>query len=79
MAKKVTKKVDVKKVSKMEVSQIIRELFEEKGIEVGNGQDYGMTEGTLILAMEKCDIQIKLITPKAGLDRYELLEEEDEE
>lgn len=79
MAKKTVKKVDVKKVSKMEVSSLVRELFEGLGIEVGNGVDYGMTEGTLILTMDKCDVQVKLITPKSGIDRYEKLEEEEEE
>lgn len=77
MAKKVVKKVDVKKVTKLEVSEIIREMFTEKGIEVGTGADYGMTEGTLILKLEKCDVQVKLITPKAGIERYEVLEDEE--
>ena len=76
MAKKVVKKIDVKKVSKLEVSGIVKTLFEERGIEVLNGQDFGMTEGTLILRMEKTDIQVKLITPKTGIERYEVLEEE---
>ena len=77
MAKKIVKKIDVKKVAKLEVSEIVREMFEEKGIVVLNGQDFGMTEGTLILRMEKTDIQVKLITPKSGLERYEVLEEEE--
>ena len=77
MAKKIVKKIDVKKVAKLEVSEIVREMFEEKGIVVLNGQDFGMTEGTLILRMEKTDIQVKLITPKSGLERYEILEEEE--
>ena len=79
MAKKVTKKVDFKKAAKAGVSTQIREFFENQGIEVGNGVDYGCTDGTLVLHMEKCDVQVKLITPKAGLERYELLEEEEEE
>lgn len=79
MAKKTVKKVDVKKVAKMEVSTQIATLFEELGIKVGAGVDYGFTEGTLVLSMEKCDVQVKIITPKAGVDRYDLLEEEEEE
>lgn len=79
MAKKTTKKVDVKKVTKLEVSNQVATLFEEMGITVGNGQDYGFTEGTLVLRMEKCDVQVKLITPKAGVERYEILVDEDEE
>lgn len=79
MAKKVVKKVDVKKVAKSEVSAKVREIFEGQGIEVLDGVEYGMTQGTIILRMEKTDIQVKLITPKAGIDRYEILEDEVEE
>lgn len=78
MAKKTVKKVDVKKVAKLEVSTGVKALFEGQGIEVLDGVLYGMTEGTLILRTEKTDVQVKFITPKAGLDRYELLEEEEE-
>lgn len=79
MAKKTVKKVDNKKVTKMATSEQIKEMFEGLGIEVGVGADYGFTEGTIVLHMEKCDVQVKLITPKAGIDRYEKLVEEDEE
>jgi hypothetical protein len=77
MAKKTVKKVDVKKVSKKEVSTQIMELFNGLGMEIEDGVLYGFTEGTLVLHMEKCDVQIKLITPKAGVERYEILEEEE--
>ena len=79
MAKKIVKKVDVKKVAKVEVSKEVRELFEGLGVEVLDGADFGFTSGTLVARLEKCDVQIKLITPKAGIDRYESLEEEEEE
>ena len=79
MAKKTVKKVDVKKVTKMAVSEQIKEMFAGLGIEVGTHDEYGFTEGTLVVKMEKCDVQIKLIAPKAGLDRYEVLEDEVEE
>lgn len=79
MAKKVTKKVDFKKVAKMEVSTKVAEFFEGLGIEVESGADFGFTEGTLVLHMEKSDVQIKLITPKAGLERYVKLEDEEED
>lgn len=78
MAKKTVKKIDVKKSTKMEVSQFVRDYFEELGIEIKDGSDFGMTEGTLVLKMDKCDVQVKLITPKAGLERYEELESEEE-
>ena len=77
---KVVKKVDCKKVEKMAVKGSIQELFQEMGYVVNDGKDvYGFTDGTLVVAMDKCDIQIKLIAPKAGIDRYEKLEEEEEE
>lgn len=79
MAKKVTKKVDVKKVMKSEVNTNIKTLFEGLGIEIEDGTMFGFTEGTLVAHLEKCDVQIKLITPKAGVDRYEKLEDEEEE
>lgn len=79
MAKKTVKKVDVKKVAKMEVSAKIAEMFKELDMIVLDGKDFGFTEGTLVFKGEKCDVQIKLITPKAGVERYDLLEEEDEE
>ena len=79
MAKKTVKKVDFKKVTKLEVSNLISDMLQGvKGVSVHDGKDFGFTEGTLVLRGEKCDVQIKLITPKAGVDRYEsLVEEED--
>ena len=80
MAKKTIKKVDYKKVEKMAVKGNIQELFEELGFVVNDGKEiYGFTDGTLVVSMDKCDIQIKLISPKSGIDRYEKLEEELEE
>ena len=80
MAKKTVKKVDFKKVEKMAVKGNIQELFEGLGYMVNDGKEiYGFTDGTLVVEMDKCDIQIKLIAPKAGIDRYEKLEEEEEE
>ena len=78
-AKKV-KKVDVKKEAKLELSALFAEFLEAKGIEVdANYEDYVFTAGTLVVRMEKTDVQVKLITPKAGLDRYTVVEEEVEE
>ena len=69
------KKVDVKKVAKQELSNLIKEFLMEKGIEVSsNAEDYGFTQGTLVVHMENTDVQVKLITPKAGLYRYQQVE-----
>ena len=79
MAKKIIKKVDVKKVEKERIARIVREALEAAGYGVADGVDYGFTGGTLVAKGEKVDVQIKPITPKSGLDRYESLVEEEEE
>jgi len=66
------KKVDVKKAAKQELSNLFKEFLIEKGIEVSdNAEDFAFTQGTLVVHMEKTDVQVKLITPKAGLERYQ--------
>ena len=79
MAKKIVKKVDVKKVEKERIAQIVREALEAAGYGVDDGVDYGFTAGTLVAKGTKVDVQIKPITPKAGVDRYETLEDEEDE
>ena len=77
---KKVKKVDVKKETKLELSALFAEFLESKGIEVDtNHEDYGFTAGTLVVKMEKTDVQVKLVTPKAGLDRYAVVEDEVED
>ena len=75
---KVAKKVDVKVVEKAKVMEIVATALKEHGYEVKDGVEYGMTKGTLIVATEVCDVQIKPITPKAGVVRYEVEVEEGE-
>ena len=73
-AKKVvkrTKKVNEKDIAKNEVMAIIQKALEENGIDFKDGVDYGMTKGTIIVEHEKADVQIKPISPKAGLERYQ--------
>jgi hypothetical protein len=79
MAKNTVKKVDVKKEAKKDLSARLAAFFEAEGFTVkANAADYGFSEGTLIVSEEATDIQIKLITPKAGLTRYEVVPEEAE-
>lgn len=78
MAKKIVKKVDVKKAEKERIAQIVREALEAAGYGVADGTEYGFTAGTLVAKGAKVDVQIKPITPKAGVDRYESLVEEEE-
>ena len=66
-----TKKVNEKDIAKYEIMAIIQKALEENGIKFKDGVDYGMTRGTIIVEHEKADVQIKPITPKAGLTRYQ--------
>lgn len=65
------KKVNVKDVAKNEIMAIIQNALTEKGIEFKDGVEYGMTKGTIIVEHDKADVQIKPISPKAGLERYQ--------
>ncbi len=65
------KKVNEKDIAKNEIMAIIHKALEENGISFKDGVDYGMTKGTIIVEHEKADVQIKPITPKAGLTRYQ--------
>lgn len=66
------KKVDLKRVAKQELSDLFEEFLIEKGIKVSsNAEDFAFTQGTLVVHMEDTDVQVKLITPKAGLKRYQ--------
>ena len=75
---KATKKVDVKKVEKEKVMAVVVAALEAAGYTVGEGTDYGFTSGTLVVRGEKCDVQLKPVTPKAGVERYAVLVDEDE-
>jgi hypothetical protein len=66
-----TKKVNEKDIAKYEIMAIIQKALEENGIKFKDGVNYGMTKGTIIVEHEKADVQIKPITPKAGLTRYQ--------
>jgi len=68
---KKTKKVNEKDIAKDEIMAIIQKALEENGISFKDGVDYGMTKGTIIVEHEKADVQIKPITPKVGLTRYQ--------
>lgn len=73
---KKAKKVNPKDIAKQEVMAIIQKALEENGFELKDGVDYGMTKGTIIVSHKIADIQIKPISPKAGVDRYEIAEED---
>ena len=72
---KATKKVDPKAVAKKDVMELIGQTLTDVGYSVVDGVEYGMNTGTIIVRGEQFDIQIKPITPKAGVSRYEVLTE----
>ena len=73
-----TRKVNVKDIAKVDIMNIIQEALEAHDIDFKDGVDYGMTNGTIIVTHDKADVQIKPISPKAGLERYQevIFEEE---
>lgn len=77
MAKKM-KKINPKDTQKNEVMTVVREALANAGYEVLDGEDFAMTKGTVVVRAGVCDVQLKPITPKAGIDRYEVVDEDAE-
>ena len=75
MAKK-EKKLNVKDVAKKQIVEDVKAHYENLGYQVSLGTEFGLTNSTLILHMEECDIQIKIVAPgvKNGL-RYTKIED----
>lgn len=71
-----TKKINPKEVGKNKVMEILKECLNQNDIPFENGEEFGFTKGTLVLHLEEFDMQLKPITPKTGIERYEKLEEE---
>lgn len=59
------KKVDIKKLTKTSTVNSIIEYFKTQGLEVSCGTEYGMTDSTVILHYNECDIQVKVVAPSA--------------
>lgn len=74
MAKKM-KKINPKDTQKNEVMTVVREALVKAGYEILDGEDFAMTKGTVVVRAGVCDVQLKPITPKAGVDRYEVVED----
>ena len=71
------KKVDPKVVAKEAVMKIVVEALQAAGLGVVSGDEYGMTKGTVVVSHETCDVQLKPVAPKAGVSRYQIVEEEE--
>ena len=76
---KKSKKVDVKKVAKLALPKELANILKAEDKVVLDGENFGFTEGTLVVRLGETDIQVKFITPKAGVIHYEELVDEDEE
>ncbi len=76
MAKKM-KKINPKDTQKNEVMTVVREALVKAGYEILDGEDFAMTKGTVVVRAGVCDVQLKPITPKAGVDRYEIIEDKE--
>lgn len=74
MAKKI-KKINPKDTQKNEVMNVVRDALTKAGYEILDGEDFAMTKGTVVVRAGVCDVQLKPITPKAGIDRYEVVED----
>lgn len=72
---KKTKKVNPKDTLKATIKNEIREKLGMIGT-IEDGLDYGFTKDTLVLHADTYDVQIKLVTPKSGVKRYEKAEED---
>ena len=79
MAKKTTKKANPKNEMKEQVTNILSKALLNENLNIEDGTEYGFTKGTIVVHGETVDLQIKLITPKAGVERYEKPEDNEEE
>lgn len=72
-----TKKINPKEVGKNKVMGILKECLTQNDIPFENGEEFGFTKGTLVLHLEEFDMQLKPITPKTGVERYEKFKDEE--
>jgi len=68
---------DIKLAAKSGVRDFIADYFIGKGNEVYEGEKFGFIKYSLVVRLKSVDVQIKLITGKAGVDFY--AEDEDQE
>ena len=78
MANKKMKKVNPKDTAKAVLMEVIRETLEQLEIPTEDGADYGFTKGTLVIHAPECDVQLKPITPKYDLKRYNKVDDGEE-
>ena len=78
MSNKKMKKVNPKDTAKAVLMEVIRETLEQLEIPTEDGADYGFTKGTLVIHTPECDVQLKPITPKQDVKRYNKVDDGEE-
>ena len=78
MAKK-TKKINPKDVQKSEVMSIVRDALISAGYEILDGENFAMTKETIVVRANECDVQLKPITPKQDIKRYDEINDDAEQ
>ena len=73
---KKVKKVDVKMVAKVALSEVLAKAAADAGYEVKSGEDFGLAKGAFVVSTEDTDVKVVLTAPKAGLTRYEVATDE---
>lgn len=68
------KNVNVKDVAKNEILAIVSKALNDAGFEVKDGVRFGFTNSTVVVSTDVCDVQVKLISTKVGVTRYEEVE-----
>ena len=72
-----TKKINPKETFKTEIAELLKTTFEQLGLSFdADYESFGFTKGTIVIHGKDTDLQVKLITPKTNVTRYEKVEEE---
>ena len=58
------KKLNVKDVAKKQVVEDVKAYYENLGYQVSLGTEFGLTNSTLILHMDECDIPVNIVAPR---------------
>lgn len=71
------KKVDPKVLAKRSIVEVAKVALENAGFAVLDGEQFGFTSGTIVVRGNEFDVQLKPVAPKAGVTRYQIVEEEE--
>lgn len=65
---------NVRDYEKYRIYCLIEEILLNEKIPMSDGESFGFTKNTIVVHLNNSDAQIRLTTPKAGLERYEELD-----